>query len=93
MTGIKKCDNNVAMNEDEMIKELAKPIIEKLKELEKTYEGDHTIMEIPRIKFIHDGMNGPIEIDGVEIDDVFIERLEQYVQDEIEMSHTPTILH
>lgn len=34
-----------------------------------------------------------IEIDGVEITDEFLSRLEKYVQDELEMMHKPTILH
>lgn len=36
------------MNEDEMIKELAEPIIEKLKELEKELE-DRQMVEILRL--------------------------------------------
>ncbi len=80
------------MNEDEMIKELAEPIIEKLKELEKELE-DRQMVEIPQIKLMRQPLTESIEIDGVEITDEFLSRLEKYVQDELEMMHKPTILH
>lgn len=38
-------------------------------------------------------MEGPLVIDGVEINDEFIEKLEAYVQEELEMLEKPTILH
>ncbi len=80
------------MNEDEMIKELAEPIIEKLKELEKEL-GDRKMVEIPQIKLMRQPLSESIEIDGVEITDEFLARLEEYVQDELEMMHKPSILH
>lgn len=80
------------MNEDEMIKELAEPIIEKIKELEKEL-GDRQMVEIPQIKLMRQPLTESIEIDGVEITDEFLNRLEEYVQDELEMIHKPSILH
>ena len=32
-------------------------------------------------------------VDGFEITDEFLEKLEEYVQDELEMMHKPSILH
>lgn len=50
--------------------------------------------QIPKIHFVRDdGMEGPLVIDGVEINDEFIEKLEAYVQEELEMLEKPTILH
>ncbi len=80
------------MNEDEMIKELAEPIIEKIKELEKEL-GNRQMVEIPQIKLMRQPLTESIEIDGVEITDEFLNRLEEYVQDELEMIHKPSILH
>ncbi len=80
------------MNEDEMIKELAEPIIEKIKELEKEL-GDRQMVEIPQIKLMRQPLSESIEIDGVEITDEFLNRLEEYVQEELEMIHKPSILH
>ena len=50
--------------------------------------------QIPKIHFVKDA-NGdePIVIDGVEINDEFIAKLESYVQEELEMLEKPTILH
>lgn len=80
------------MNEDEMIKELAEPIIEKIKELEKEL-GDRQMVEIPQIMLMRQPLSESIEIDGVEITDEFLNRLEEYVQEELEMIHKPSILH
>ncbi|MBP3853649.1 MAG: hypothetical protein J6D18_03680 [Erysipelotrichaceae bacterium] len=80
------------MNEDEMIKELAKPIIKKLQELEKQY-GQQSMVEIPKIKFIRDYMHEPLEVEGVEITDEFLDKLEEYVQEELESTHRPIIMH
>ena len=80
------------MNEDEMIKELAKPIIEKLQEIEKKY-GSEAIVEIPKIKFIRDVLEEPIEVEGILITDEFLNKLEEYIQEELEMNHKPTMMH
>lgn len=80
------------MNEDEMIKELAQPIIEKLKEVESEI-GDREFAEIPQIRLVRQPMAEPMVVDGFEITDEFLEKLEEYVQDELEIMHKPSILH
>lgn len=81
------------MNEDKVIEQIAKPIIEQLKKLDNS-EIQKKWNQIPKIHFVRDdGMEGPLVIDGVEINDEFIEKLEAYVQEELEMLEKPTILH
>lgn len=81
------------MNEDEVIEQIARPIIEQLKKLDNS-EIQKKWNQIPKIHFVRDdGMEGPLVIDGVEINDEFIEKLEAYVQEELEMLEKPTILH
>ena len=77
------------MNEDKVIEQIARPIIEQLKKLDNS-EIQKKWNQIPKIHFVRDdGMEGPLVIDGVE----FIEKLEAYVQEELEMLEKPTILH
>ena len=81
------------MNEDKVIEQIARPIIEQLKKLDNS-EIQKKWNQIPKIHFVRDdGMEGPLIIDGVEINDEFIEKLEAYVQEELEMLEKPTILH
>ena len=81
------------MDEDKVIKQIARPIIEQLKKLDNS-EIQKKWNQIPKIHFVRDdGMEGPLVIDGVEINDEFIEKLEAYVQEELEMLEKPTILH
>ena len=81
------------MNEDKVIEQIARPIIEQLKKLDNS-EIQKKWNHIPKIHFVRDdGMEGPLVIDGVEINDEFIEKLEAYVQEELEMLEKPTILH
>lgn len=81
------------MNEDRVIEQIARPIIEQLKKLDNS-EIQKKWNQIPKIHFVRDdGMEGPLVIDGVEINDEFIEKLEAYVQEELEMLEKPTILH
>lgn len=80
------------MNEDEVIKELAQPILEKLKELEKEM-GEDELIEIPRIELMYDVNAAPIEINGVRITEELLGRLEKYVQEELDAMRMPTILH
>lgn len=81
------------MNEDKVIEQIARPIIEQLKKLDNS-EIQKKWNQIPNIHFVRDdGMEGPLVIDGVEINDEFIEKLEAYVQEELEMLEKPTILH
>ncbi|MBM6809945.1 hypothetical protein H5983_02475 [Faecalitalea cylindroides] len=81
------------MNEDKVIEQIARPIIEQLKKLDNS-EIQKKWNQIPKIHFVRDdGMEDPLVIDGVEINDEFIEKLEAYVQEELEMLEKPTILH
>lgn len=81
------------MNEDKVIEQIARPIIEQLNKLDDS-EIQKKWNQIPKIHFVRDdGMEGPLVIDGVEINDEFIEKLEAYVQEELEMLEKPTILH
>ena len=81
------------MNEDKVIEQIARPIIEQLKKLDNS-EIQKKWNQIPKIHFVRDdGMEGPLVSDGVEINDEFIEKLEAYVQEELEMLEKPTILH
>lgn len=81
------------MNEDKVIEQIARPIIEQLKKLDNS-EIQKKWNQIPKIHFVRDdGIEGPLVIDGVEINDEFIEKLEAYVQEELEMLEKPTILH
>ena len=81
------------MIEDKVIEQIARPIIEQLKKLDNS-EIQKKWNQIPKIHFVRDdGMEGPLVIDGVEINDEFIEKLEAYVQEELEMLEKPTILH
>ena len=81
------------MNEDKVIEQIARPIIEQLKKLDNS-EIQKKWNQIPKIHFVRDdGMEGPLVIDGVEINDEFIKKLEAYVQEELEMLEKPTILH
>lgn len=81
------------MNEDKVIEQIARPIIEQLKKLDNS-EIQKKWNQIPKIHFVRDdGMEGPLVIDGVEINDEFIEKLEANVQEELEMLEKPTILH
>lgn len=81
------------MNEDKVIEQIARPIIEQLKKLDNS-EVRKKWNQIPKIHFVRDdGIESPLVIDGVEINDEFIEKLEAYVQEELEMLEKPTILH
>ena len=62
------------MNEDKVIEQIARPIIEQLKKLDNS-EIQKKWNQIPKIHFVRDdGMEGPLVIDGVEINDEFIEK-------------------
>ena len=51
--------------------------------------------EMPQIKFVKEGniKNGPFMIGEIEVTDELLEKVEAYVQEEIEMMHQPTVLH
>ena len=66
------------MTEEEMIRQIAEPI---LKQLE--------------IKFVKESEmgDGPFMIGDIEVTDELLEKVEAYIQEEIEMMHKPTVLH
>lgn len=79
--------------EEKIIKELADPIIEQIKSM-KEEDLKKYWNHIPSIRFVVENQtNQPVKIDGVEITDDFIKKLEAYVQEELEMINMPTILH
>ena len=77
-----------------MIKEIAEPILEQLKKIEKQL-GNQRMPQLPQIKFVKEGdMNdGPFMIGDIKVTDELLEKVEAYIQDEIEMMHQPTVLH
>lgn len=77
--------------DDEIIKELAEPILEQLEKLQDKIPSN--LVQLPDIKFILDPSDEPMVIDGIEITDELIEKLEDYIKEEIEMIAKPTILH
>ena len=79
------------MNEDEFIKKLAEPIIQELEELEKKYSTQ--LVQLPQIKLVIEPGMKDLVIDDVQITPEIIEKLEAYIQEEIEMMHSPSILH
>lgn len=79
------------MNEEELIKELGDKIIEELEKL--NVDDKRKLMNVPMVRFAIPNMDRPLEIEGITIDQDFLSRLEEYVQDEIEMSEFPTVLH
>lgn len=51
--------------------------------------------QLPQIKFVKEGnmQDGPFMIGDIEVTDELLEKVEAYVQEEIEMMHQPTVLH
>ena len=81
------------MKNEDLIKKIAEPILEQLKKQESRYK-DHSIMALPEIHFIVDKrQDGPIKLGDVELTDEIIRDLEAYLQEQIEATHKPTILH
>lgn len=79
------------MNDDELIKELAQPIIEELEKLEEQLKGES--IQLPQIKLVLDPSSDPLIVNDVEITEEILRKLEKYLQEEVEMMHAPTILH
>ena len=77
------------MNEDELIKYLADPILKQIEKLSNKQE----LSQLPQIEFIMEPGQEPIYIQGVQITEELIEKLKTYLQDEIEMICAQTILH
>ena len=82
------------MTEEEMIREIAEPILEQLKKIEKQL-GNQRMSQIPQVKFVKESemLDGPFMIGDIEVTDELLEKVEAYIQEEIEMMHEPTVLH
>lgn len=82
------------MTEEEMIGQIAEPILEQLKKIEKQL-GNQRMSQIPQVKFVKESemLDGPFMIGDIEVTDELLEKVEAYIQEEIEMMHEPTVLH
>ena len=82
------------MTEEEMIRQIAEPILEQLKKIEKQL-GNQRMSQIPQVKFVKESemLDGPFMIGDIEVTDELLEKVEAYTQEEIEMMHEPTVLH
>ncbi len=77
-----------------MVKKIAEPILEQLKKLEQKYDASN-MYQIPQVKFVYQDFLGdkPIKVGDIEITKELLEKVEDYIEDEIEMMHQPTIFH
>lgn len=84
----------LSMTEEEMIRQIAEPILEQLKKIEKQL-GNQKMSQIPQVKFVKESemLDGPFMIGDIEVTDELLEKVEAYIQEEIEMMHEPTVLH
>lgn len=82
------------MTEEEMIRQIAEPILKQLEKIEKGL-GNHRMPQLPQIKFVKESEmgDGPFMIGDIEVTDELLEKVEAYIQEEIEMMHKPTVLH
>ena len=82
------------MTEEEMIRQIAEPILEQLKKKKKQL-GNQRMSQIPQVKFVKESemLDGPFMIGDIEVTDELLEKVEAYIQEEIEMMHEPTVLH
>lgn len=82
------------MTEEEMIKKIAAPILKQLKRIEEKYDASN-MYQIPQVKFVLQDFpsDRPIKIGDIEVTKELLEKVEAYIQDEIEMMHQPTIFH
>ena len=72
----------------------ARDIFDLLDEIEKEL-GNHRMPQLPQIKFVKESEmgDGPFMIGDIEVTDELLEKVEAYIQEEIEMMHKPTVLH
>ena len=77
-----------------MIRQIAEPILKQLEKIEKEL-GNHRMPKLPQIKFVKESemVDGPFMIGDIEVTDELLEKVEAYIQEEIEMMHKPTVLH
>ena len=84
----------LSMTEEEMIRQIAEPILEQLKKIEKQL-GNQRMSQIQQVKFVKESEmgDGPFMIGDIEVTAELLEKVEAYIQEEIEMMHEPTVLH
>ena len=84
----------LSMTEEEMIRQIAEPILEQLKKIEKQL-GNQRMSQIPQVKFVKESemLDGPFMIGDIEVTDELLKKVEAYIQEEIEMMYEPTVLH
>ena len=70
------------------------PNIYSTEKFEKEF-GDRPMAQLPQVKFVKeaDMGDGPFMIGDIEVTDELLEKVEAYIQEEIEMMHKPTVLH
>lgn len=84
---------NENMKNDELIKQIAQPILEQLEKYENLV-GTDKIRALPEIRFVLErNHDGPIMIGDIELTDELLHEVELYLQEQIEMKHKPTVLH
>ena len=64
-----------------MIREIAEPILEQLKKIEKQL-GNHRMPQLPQIKFVKEGnmQDGPFMIGDIEVTDELLEKVKSLPQ-------------
>ena len=82
----------MSMAVDKDIEKIARPILDQLQEF-MNKSNPEEMVELPHVRFMREPLKESIWFDDVEITEEFIQRLEEYIQDELEMMHKPTILH
>ena len=82
----------MSMAVDKDIEKIARPILDQLQEF-MNKSNPEEMVELPQVRFMREPLKESIWFDDVEITEEFIQRLEEYIQDELEMMHKPTILH
>lgn len=93
MSKEKKLRYNRPMKNDELIKQIAKPILEQLEKYESQFSKTE-FRSLPEIRFVLDKTHdGPVMIGDIELTEELTEELETYIQEQIEAKHRPTVLH
>ena len=83
---------NLCMVDEELVKALSEPILEKIEELEKQYKNE--MIQLPQIRIVREGdINEPMMIGDQELNDELIAAVEAYVQNELEMRRHRTVMH
>ena len=80
------------MVDNKDIEKIARPILDQLEEIIKD-ASPNELRQLPQVRFMREPIKESIWYDDVEITEEFLHELEEYIQEEIEMMQTPTILH